>query len=171
MLKTLERERTEKALGLLSGNGGTQSLEERTDTLYCSTHGAAKGYHGYCELCYDEGYRDWVAVQSVKSLIPDWVGLDVSNRTVIVAPVSDALDAVQTISRYKNSDAIVLIVWDRLITALDRGRIGPSWVMPHTEDDADDFVTCARCGQDFRPTFGDERVCDGCYRIENGPRW
>ena len=171
-LETLERtERTEeKALGL-NGNGvSAQSLTDRTEQVYCSTHGVVKSYHSRCELCFDEGYRDWVAVQSVKSLIPDWVGLDVSNRTVIVAPVSDALDAVQTISRYKNSDAIVLVLWDTLITALDRGRIGPSWVMNGAVDaDADEEIECARCCQPFRPTWGDEKLCDSCYLAENGP--
>jgi hypothetical protein len=54
--------------------------------------------------------------------MPAWVGIKTDGRTVIVAPVKDALEAVQTISRYKNSDALVLIAWDGLITALDNGQ-------------------------------------------------
>ena len=169
MLKTLEK-RTEKALSNEIGMV-TQSLDA-TEQVYCATHGFVKAVWGHCEECVDQGCRDWDATRIAKTLIPSWVGLDVSNRTVIVAPVKDALDAVQAISRYKNADELILVVWDTLVTALDRGRIGPSWTLPEngSEDDSD-FVTCARCGQDFRPTFGDERVCDECYRIENGPRW
>jgi len=165
------QERTEeRALGVIGNGANAQSLEERTDTLYCSTHGAAKGYHGYCELCYDEGYRDWVAVQSVKSLIPSWTGINVDGRQVIVAKVKDALDAVQTISRYKGSDALVLLIWGNLVTALDRGRIGPHWTLNGAaEDDADEEIECVRCCQPFRPTWGDERLCDSCYLAENGP--
>ena len=166
------QERTEEKALELNGNGfSTQSLEERTDTVYCQTHGLVKSYNGHCELCYDEGYRDWDATRIAKELIPSWTGINVDGRTVIVTRVRDALDAVQAISRYKNADALVLLIWGNLVTLLDRGRIGPHWTLPHTEDDADDFVTCARCGQDFRPLMGDERVCDECYRIENGPRW
>ena len=165
------QERTEeRALGLLNGNGvSTQSLEERTDTLYCSTHGAAKGYHGYCELCYDDGYRDWDATRIAKELIPSWTGINVDGRQVIVTRVRDALDAVQAISRYKNADALVLLIWDTLVTALDRGRIGPSWTLNGAEDDADEERECARCCQTFRPIWGDEKLCDACWLAENGP--
>jgi len=177
-LETLERtERTEngKALSVIgNGNGSTtaQSLESWTAQLYCERHGVVKSYNGHCELCYDEGYRDWVAVQSAKELIPSWTGIEPNGRTVIVTRVRDALEAVEKIGQYKNADALVLIIWDTLVTALDRGRIGPSWTLPEngSEDDSD-FVTCARCGQDFRPLMGDERVCESCWRIENGPRW
>jgi len=165
------QERTEEKALELNGNGfSTQSLEERTDTVYCQTHGLVKSYNGHCELCYDEGYRDWDATRIAKTLIPEWTGINVDGRQVIVTRVRDALDAVQAISRYKNADALILIVWDRLITLLDRGRIGPSWVMNGAADaDAAEEIECARCCQPFRPTWGDERLCDSCYLAENGP--
>ena len=168
---TAERERTgtEKALGLLNGNGGTQSLDA-TETVYCQVHGCVKAVWGQCIECFDEGYRDFDATRVAKELIPEWTGINVNGRQVIVTRVRDALDAVQAISRYKNADALILIVWDRLITALDRGRIGPSWVMNGAVDaDAAEEIECARCCQPFRPTMGDETICDECYLHEHGP--
>ena len=170
-LKLQERTETEKALSA-NGNGMvTQSLEERTDTVYCQTHGLVKSYNGHCELCYDEGYRDWDATRIAHELIPSWTGINVDGRQVIVAPVRDALEAVQAIGRYKGSDALVLIVWDNVVTALDRDRIGPNWVL-HETDAADEEileVECARCCQPFRPTWGDEKLCEQCWLAENGP--
>jgi hypothetical protein len=130
MLKTLTAERTEnaKALSALNGTGAAQSLG-RTEQVYCTEHGVVKAVWGQCELCFDAGLADWDATRIAKSLIPSWTGIDVTGRQVIVARVRDALDAVQAISRYKNSDAIVLIVWDSVITALDGGHIGPNWTL------------------------------------------
>jgi hypothetical protein len=79
--------------------------------------------------CIDAGWLDWDATRIAKSLIPDWVGIKTDGRQVIVTRVHDALDAVQAISRYKNSDAIVLIVWDSVVTPLDNGKIGLSWTL------------------------------------------
>jgi hypothetical protein len=131
MLKTLQSERTEQraALSVLNGNGGTQSGLGLTETVYCPTHGTVKAVWGQCERCFDEGLADWDATRIAKSLIPSWTGINPDGRQVIVARVHDALDAVQAISRYKNSDAIVLIVWDSLVTPLDNGKIGLSWTL------------------------------------------
>ncbi len=170
MLKTLEkRTEAEKALSAVNGDALAQSLD-RTERVYCETHGLVKSVWGHCEECYDAGYRDWDATRIAKTLIPEWTGINVDGRQVIVAPVRDALEAVQAIGRYKHSnvDALILIVWDRLITALDHGRIGPSWTLQDADDDSNP-VTCARCGQDFTPVWGDERVCDECWLAENGP--
>jgi len=176
MLKTLEatkRAETEKALSALNGNGLAQSLEV-AETVYCGKHGVVKGFHGECELCFDEGLADWDATRIAKSLIPDWVGLDVTGRQVIVARVRDALDAVEKIGQYKNSDAIVLLVWDTLVTALDKGRIGPSWTVQSLNavtESADEIleVECAHCAQPFEPVYGNEQVCNSCWLAENGP--
>jgi hypothetical protein len=131
MLKTLQAERTEQraALSVLNGNGSTQSGLGLTETVYCPTHGTVKAVWGQCETCFDEGLADWDATRIAKSLIPSWTGIDVTGRQVIVARVHDALDAVQAISRYKHSDALVLIIWDSLVTALDGGHIGPNWTL------------------------------------------
>ena len=131
MLKTLTAERTEnaKALGALNGNGnGTQSLEV-AETVYCEKHGVVKGFHGECERCFDEGLQDFDATRIAKSLIPDWTSIKTDGRQVIVARVHDALDAVQKISQYKNSDAIVLLIWDSVITPLENGKVGLSWTL------------------------------------------
>mgnify|MGYP001088891088 CR=1 FL=1 len=37
------------------------------------------------------------------------------------------------------------------------------------EDDADEEIECVRCCQPFRPTMGDETICDECYLHEHGP--
>jgi hypothetical protein len=76
-----------------------------------------------------------------------------------VARVGDALDAVQKISQYKNSDALVLLVWDTLITALDGGKIGPNWTLREVSETLD--VECGQCCQPFTP-IADERVCESC---------
>jgi hypothetical protein len=130
MLKTLQaKERTEiKALSALNGTGAAQSLG-RTEQVYCPVHGVVKAVWGQCERCFDAGLQDWDATRVAKLLIPSWTGIDVTGRQVIVARVHDALDAVQKIGQYKNSDAIVLIVWDSVVTALDNGKIGPNWVL------------------------------------------
>jgi hypothetical protein len=130
MLKTLEAKRTEteKALGLNGIEIGTQSLEV-AEQVYCEKHGVVKGFHGECERCFDEGLQDWDATRVAKLLIPSWTGIKTDGRQVIVTRVNDALDAVQAISRYKHSDALVLIVWDTLVTALDGGHIGPNWTL------------------------------------------
>jgi hypothetical protein len=179
MLKTLEAKRTEteKALGLNGIEIGTQSLEV-AEQVYCEKHGVVKGFHGECERCFDEGLQDWDATRIAKELIPDWTGIKTDGRQVIVARVHDALDAVQKISQYKNSDAIVLIVWDTLVTALDNGKIGPSWGLQSISavaDDAErvdnDIQICAICNCEFYGTWGDEELCDECYRREYGPFW
>jgi hypothetical protein len=175
MLKTLQAERTEKALSArnVTGTGAAQSLES-DGLVYCEEHGLVNGWHGQCEECVDEGYRDWDATRVAKSLIPSWTGIDVTDRQVIVARVRDALDAVQKISQYKNSDALVLIVWDSLVTALDNGKIGPSWGLQSLNAEAhddDDVQICAICNTEFRGIEGDERLCPDCYRKENGPFW
>jgi hypothetical protein len=172
MLKTLQAERTEKGKALSvsgTGNGAAQSLES-DGLVYCEEHGLVNGWHGQCEECVDEGYRDWDATRVAKSLIPAWVGIKTDGRTVIVAPVKDALEAVQTISRYKNSDALVLIAWDGLITALDNGRIGPSWTLQSCSAETLDVeeVECARCCQPFTPV-DDEQLCEQCWLAEYGP--
>jgi hypothetical protein len=92
-------------------------------------HGVVKAVWGQCELCFDAGLQDWDATRVAKLLIPSWTGIDVTGRQVIVARVNDALDAVQKIGQYKNSDAIVLLVWDSLVTPLDNGKIGLSWTL------------------------------------------
>jgi hypothetical protein len=129
MTNTLTIERTEngKALGL-NGNGKAQSLG-RTEQVYCPTHGHVKAVWGQCSECVDAGWLDFDATRIAKSLIPAWTGIDVTGRQVIVARVRDAVEAVEKISLYKNSDALVLIVWDSVVTALDNGRIGPNWTL------------------------------------------
>jgi hypothetical protein len=84
-----------------------------------------------------------------------------------VARVGDALDAVQKISQYKNSDALVLLVWDTLITALDGGKIGPNWTVSDVSETLD--VECVRCCQPFTP-IDDEQLCEQCSLAEYGPR-
>jgi hypothetical protein len=176
MIGIKERGQTERneALSALNGNGnGTQSLEV-AETVYCEKHGVVKGFHGECERCFDEGLQDFDATRIAKSLIPDWTGIKTDGRQVIVARVHDALDAVQKISQYKNSDALVLIVWDTLVTALDNGRIGPSWGLQslNAEAHADaDVQICAICNCEFYGTWGDEELCPECYRREHGPFW
>jgi hypothetical protein len=176
MVGIKERGQTERneALSALNGNGnGTQSLEV-AETVYCEKHGVVKGFHGECERCFDEGLQDFDATRIAKSLIPDWTGIKTDGRQVIVARVHDALDAVQKISQYKNSDALVLIVWDSLVTALDNGKIGPSWGLQslNAEAHADaDVQICAICNCEFQGTWGDEELCDECYRREYGPFW
>jgi len=125
-MRTLERTETKKALGL---NGISTQSHEVAEQVYCDRHGLVKSAWGHCEECFDEGYRDWDATRIAKTLIPDWTGLNVEGRQVIVAPVRDALDAIQTIGQYKNSNALVLIIWDTLVTALDHGKIGPHWTL------------------------------------------
>jgi hypothetical protein len=129
MLKTLQRTEQRAALSVLNGNGGTQSGLGLTEQVYCERHGVVNSWHGECELCVDAGWLDFDATRIAKSLIPDWTGIDVTGRQVIVARVRDALDAVQKIGQYKNSDALVLIVWDSVVTPLDSGKIGPSWTL------------------------------------------
>jgi hypothetical protein len=132
MLKTLqatERTEREKAALELNGNGSAQNGLRIAEKAYCEKHGLVKSAWGQCSECLDEGYRDFDATRVAKLLIPSWTGIKTDGRQVIVARVRDALDAVQAISRYKNSDAIVLIVWDSVITALDGGRIGPNWTL------------------------------------------
>jgi len=176
MVGIKERGQTERneALSALNGNGnGTQSLEV-AETVYCPVHGHVKAVWGQCERCFDEGLQDWDATRIAKELIPSWTGINPDGRQVIVARVHDALDAVQKISQYKNSDAIVLIVWDSVVTALDNGRIGPSWGLHslNAEAHADaDVQICAICNCEFQGTWGDEKLCDECYRREYGPFW
>jgi hypothetical protein len=174
MTNTIERTE-QKALSALNvtGNGAAQSLEV-AETVYCEKHGVVKGFHGECERCFDEGLQDFDATRIAKSLIPDWTGIKTDGRQVIVARVHDALDAVQKISQYKNSDALVLIVWDTLVTALDNGRIGPSWGLQSLNAEAhddDDVQICAICNCEFYGTWGDEELCPECYRREHGPFW
>jgi hypothetical protein len=172
MLKTntIERTETKKALSVAGNGAAAQGLGNLAETVYCPTHGTVKTVWGQCEECVDEGYRDWDATRVAKSLIPAWVGIKTDGRTVIVAPVKDALEAVQTISRYKNSDALVLIAWDGLITALDNGRIGPSWTLQSCSAETLDVeeVECARCCQPFTPV-DDEQLCEQCWLAEYGP--
>jgi hypothetical protein len=108
----------------------------------------------------DEGWLDFDATRIAKLLIPDWVGIDVTGRQVIVARVRDAVEAVEKISLYKNSDAIVLIVWDSLVTALDKGRIGPSWTVQSLDEILE--VECVACGQPFAQTWRNEQICESC---------
>jgi hypothetical protein len=130
MTNTIERtEREKAALSLAFGNGHAQNGLQTAEQVYCPVHGTVKAVWGQCERCFDEGLQDWDATRVAKLLIPAWTGIDVTGRQVIVARVRDALDAVQKIGQYKNSDAIVLIVWDSLVTALDGGKIGPNWTL------------------------------------------
>jgi hypothetical protein len=180
MVGIKERGQTERNEALSALNGieiGTQSLG-RTEQVYCGKHGVVKGFHGECEECFDEGLEDWDATRVAKELIPDWTGIKTDGRQVIVACVRDALDAVQKILQYKNSDALVLIVWDSLVTALNNGRIGPSWSLQSISavaDDAgrvdNDIQICAICNCEFYGTWGDEELCPECYRREYGPFW
>ena len=173
MTNTIERTEIGKALSALNGNGLAQSLES-DGLVYCEKHGVVKAVWGQCELCFDAGLQDWDATRVAKSLIPSWVGIDVTGRQVIVARVRDAVEAVEKISLYKNSDAIVLIVWDSLVTALDNGRIGPSWTVQNLNavtESANEIleVECAHCAQPFEPVYGNEQVCNSCWLAENGP--
>jgi len=77
----------------------------------------------------DAGWLDFDATRVAKLLIPSWTGINPDGRTVFVARVRDAVEAVEKISLYKNSDALVLIIWDSVVTALDNGRIGPNWTL------------------------------------------
>jgi hypothetical protein len=169
MINTLTAERAEQraALSVLNGNGGTQSGLGLTEQVYCPVHGVVKTVWGQCETCFDEGLADWDATRVAKELIPDWTGINPDGRQVIVARVRDALDAVQKISQYKNSDAIVLIVWDSLVTALDGGKIGPNWTVSDVSEILD--VECVRCCQPFVP-IDDEQLCEQCSLAEYGPR-
>jgi hypothetical protein len=177
MLKTLEAKRTEKgkALSLTENGVEAQSLGNgQAGIVYCPTHGLVKGWHNECELCVDAGWLDFDATRVAKELIPSWVGINPDGRQVIVARVRDALDAVEKIGQYKNSDAIVLLVWDTLVTALDNGRIGPSWTVQSLNavtESADEIleVECAHCAQPFEPVYGNEQVCNSCWLAENGP--
>jgi hypothetical protein len=129
---TAERTETKKALSVNGNGNGTQSLGS-DGLVYCETHGFVKSAWGQCSECFDEGLQDWDATRIAKSLIPDWTGIKTDGRQVIVARVNDALDAVQKIGQYKNSDAIVLLVWDSVITPLDNGKIGISWTLRDVE--------------------------------------
>jgi hypothetical protein len=130
MTNTL-KERTEQkaALSLAFGNGSTPSGLEAAEQVYCPTHGVVKAVWGQCETCFDEGLQDFDATRIAKLLIPAWTGIKTDGRTVIVARVRDAVEAIEKISLYKNSDALVLLIWDSLVTALDNGRIGPNWTL------------------------------------------
>jgi hypothetical protein len=93
---------------------------------------------------------------------------------VIVARVRDALDAVKKSGNTKFSDAIVLLIWDSLVTALDNGHIGPSWTVQSLNavtESANEIleVECAHCAQPFEPVYGNEQVCNSCWLAENGP--
>jgi hypothetical protein len=162
MTNTLkERTQNGKALGL-NGNGlGTQSLGNgQAGTVYCPTHGLVKSWQNECELCVDAGWLDFDATRVAKLLIPDWTGIKTDGRKVFVARVRDALDAVEKISLYKNSDAIVLIVWDSLVTPLDNGKIGLSWTLSEVAETLE--VECVACGQPFAQTWGNEQICESC---------
>jgi hypothetical protein len=148
------------ALGTAFGNGHAQNGFEVAEQVYCEKHGLVKGWHGQCEECLDEGFRDFDATRIAKSLIPDWTGIKTDGRKVFVARVRDALEAVEKISLYKNSDALVLLIWDSLVTALDGGHIGPNWTLSEVAETLE--VECARCAQPFTPVYGDESVCDMC---------
>jgi hypothetical protein len=160
VLKTLTAERTEnaKALSALNGTGKAQGLG-LTEQVYCPVHGTVKGIWGQCEECFDAGLQDFDATRVAKLLIPSWVGLDVTNRKVFVARVCDAVEAIEKISLYKNSDALVLLVWGTLVTPLDSGKIGLSWTLGEVSEILD--VECVTCGQPFTP-IADERVCESC---------
>jgi hypothetical protein len=168
MTNTL-KERTEQkaALGAAFGNGSAQNGLRIAEKAYCEKHGLVKAVWGQCELCFDEGLADWDATRIAKLLIPAWTGIKTDGRQVIVARVRDALEAVEKISLYKNSDALVLIVWDTLVTPLENGKIGPSWTLREVSETLD--VECARCAQPFTP-IDDERVCEECWLAEYGPR-
>jgi len=177
-LEATKRTESEKAALGLNGNGHAQNGLEVAETVYCGKHGVVKGFHGECERCFDEGLQDWDATRVAKLMIPDWTGIKTDGRQVIVARVRDALEAVQKIGQYKNSDALVLIVWDSLVTALDSGKIGPSWGLHSISavaDDAErvdnDIQICAICNCEFYGTWGDEELCPECYRREYGPFW
>jgi hypothetical protein len=171
---TAERTETKQALSLNgTGNGRAQSLG-RTEQVYCHVHGVVKAVWGQCELCFDAGLQDWDATRVANLLIPAWTGINPDGRQVIVARVRDAVEAVEKISLYKNSDAIVLLIWDTLVTALDGGRIGPSWTVQSLNavtESADEIleVECAHCAQPFEPVYGNEQVCNSCWLAENGP--
>jgi hypothetical protein len=147
------------ALGTAFGNGHAQNGLEVAEQVYCEKHGLVNGWHGQCEECLDEGFRDFDATRIAKSLIPDWTGIKTDGRKVFVARVRDAVEAVEKISLYKNSDAIVLLVWGTLVTPLDSGKIGLSWTLGEVSEILD--VECARCTQPFTP-IADERVCESC---------
>jgi hypothetical protein len=129
MTSTLkERTKNGKALSVNGIEIGTQSLES-DGLVYCEIHGFVKSAWGQCEECFDAGLRDFDATRIAKLLIPSWVGLDVTGRQVILARVHDAVEAVEKISLYKNSDAIVLVIWGSVITPLENGKIGLSWTL------------------------------------------
>jgi len=129
MTNTIERTEQRAALGTAFGKESTQNGLEAAEQVYCPVHGTVKSAWGQCSECLDEGYLDFDATRVAKLLIPSWVGLDVTNRKVFVARVRDALDAVQKIGQYKNSDAIVLLIWGSVITPLENGKIGISWTL------------------------------------------
>jgi len=147
------------ALGTAFGKESTQNGLQIAGQVYCEKHGLVNGWHGQCEECLDEGFRDFDATRIAKSLIPSWTGIKTDGRKVFVARVRDAVEAVEKISLYKNSDAIVLLVWDSVVTALDGGKIGPNWTVSDVSEILD--VECARCTQPFTP-IADERVCESC---------
>jgi hypothetical protein len=162
------------ALSLAFGKESTQNGLEVVETVYCAEHGLVKGWHGQCSECIDAGWLDFDATRVAKLLIPSWTGIDVTGRQVIVARVRDAVEAVEKISLYKNSDAIVLLIWDSLVTTLDNGEIGPSWTVQSLNavtESADEIleVECAHCAQPFEPVYGNEQVCNSCWLAENGP--
>ena len=131
MLKTLElkdRTETKKAPSLENGVEA-QSLNGQAPIVYCRKHGLASSFYGECELCIDEGWQDFDATRVARLLIPTWLGLDVTERQVIVAEVKDAVGAVEAIGRYKNAEALVLVKWGNVVTVLDHGRIGPSYAV------------------------------------------
>jgi hypothetical protein len=162
MTNTLkERTQNEKALGLNRNGLNTQSLGNgQAGTVYCPTHGLVKGWHNECELCVDAGWLDFDATRVAKLLIPSWTGINPDGRTVIVARVRDAVEAVEKISLYKNSDALVLLIWDSLVTALDGGHIGPNWTLSEVAETLE--VECVACGQPFAQTWGNEQICESC---------
>jgi len=167
MNSTLTAERTEMGKALShAGNGAAAQGLEVAEQVYCPVHGTVKAVWGQCETCFDEGLADWDATRIAKSLIPSWTGINPDGRQVIVARVHDALDAVQKIGQYKNSDAIVLLIWDSVITPLDGGKIGLSWTVSDVSEILD--VECFACGQPFAP-IDDEMLCEACWLAENGP--
>jgi hypothetical protein len=119
----------EKAALELNGNVSAQNGLQSDGLVYCTEHGVVNSWHGQCLECVDTGWLDFDATRIAKELIPDWTGIKTDGRQVIVTRVRDALDAVQAISRYKHSNALVLIAWGSVITALDNGRIGPNWTL------------------------------------------
>jgi hypothetical protein len=173
-LQATERTETKKALSVAGNGAAAQGLGNLAETVYCPTHGTVKTVWGQCERCFEEGLQDFDATRIAKELIPSWTGIKTDGRQIIVTRVHDALEAVQKIGQYKNSDAIVLVVWDSLVTALDNGKIGPSWTVHSLNVEAhddDDVQICAICNTEFRGIEGDERLCPDCYRKENGPFW